>query len=977
MPHLPTWRTGLTVAVATLAALLPAIPAGATTPTGVHGTVTLPDGSPAAGVCVSVYDGWHQASQTTGADGTYSLNVPAASDYLLHFADCGGRDLADVYYGGEVASNREPRLAITDGQMLTADQQMIQGGEITGHATDDLGNPVTNAWVYWIDHSVGFDNFGATHVGADGTYVLHDVLPGTWRVFGMGGSYDIPQTWAGGVDNWQQSPPVTVTAGGSAAIDLQMKRPGAITGHVVDENGQPRSDIYVDVYGSTEEIHLAQAHTDDYGNFALGRVFAEPVRLAYSAGQPPYTWSGDADTFAGATAIDVQPWLTVNGIQQTVAHGPHIAGTVTDPSGNPVVGATVQLYDGVTLTGTSRYETTDTAGHYLFPDLPSKLYDVRVTPPQPSPLIGGFYPDELPIATPAGAVIPSDSTDHVDFTLPIGGTIEGTVTRASDGSPAASVCVAASSILPGTGGGTTTASDGTFSLQGLRTADYTLRFNDCGNVRTLAPMLWHDAGGGSTVHVDQGSTVPGIDVAMQRGATLHGRVVDGAGHPVSSIFVMTSGFDSSGLYSYGSAITTNDGTWSIGGLSGATYPVQFTSSDTAVPWVPRFETVTAGTGEDVALPDEVMHHGGYFSGTVTDQSGKPVTDVCIDAVVDNDTHSTVPIWAARTTINGTYTMGPIEAGSYTAYFRDCGAGMVSTYWQPTVPFSPVPTQTFTVSADATTSGVDQEVYVYTLPSVPSNVAVAPGDSSAKLTWSPPADDGHTAITGYAVTTPSGTTTVPATARSYDVGGLTNGHSYQFSVAAINSKGTGDAATAATTPEAGLGKPVTVSLAHPSVLTYGATGQLSGRVLDSQGTAVGGATVTIASRVAGSTASWHVLKTVTASSTGGWSLAIAPSTPTSYRISSGDAVTGGTVMLRPLLAASASQRTVTFTTRPVRANALIVLQRWNGSRWSTWQSLRLNSWGRLVSTLPTAGKWRGWLSATGYWAAAASRNLQLA
>lgn len=977
VPHLPTWRTCATVAVVSIAACLPATPALAATATGVQGTVTLPDGSPASGVCVSIDDGWHQASQATGADGTYSLSVPAATDYLLRFADCAGRDLADVYYGGEVNSAHEPRLAITAGQVTTADQHMVQGGEIHGTVTDDLGAPVANASVYWVDHSVGFDNFGATHADANGNYVLHDVLPGNWRIFGMGGSYGIPMTWAGGVDNWQQSPQVTVTPAGNATMDLQMKRPGGISGQVVDENGQPRDDIYVDAYGSSEEIHLAQAHTDGNGNFAFDRVFAEPVRLAYSAGQPPYTWSGDADTYASATTIDVQPWLTVTGIQQTVGHGPHIAGTVTDPSGTPVAGATMELYDGVTLAGTSRFETTDAQGHYAFPDLPNKLYIVRVTPPSGSPWIGGFYPDELPVATQASDVVPGNSTDHVDFTLPAGGTISGTVTRASGGSPAGSVCVDASSTVVGAGGGATTASDGTFSVHGLRTADYTLRFNDCGNVRTLAPTLWSGTDGASTIHVEQGSTVSGTDVAMPPGATLHGRVVDGSGNPVSSIFVATSGFDSAGLYSYGSAITTNDGTWSIGGLSAATYSVSFTSVDTAIPWVPESASVTAGTGQDIALPDEVMHHGGYFSGTVTDQSGKPVTDVCVDAVVDDDSHATVPIWAARTTANGTYKMGPLEVGSYTAYFRDCGAGMVSTYWQSAVPTSPVTAQTFTVSADATTSGVDQQIFVFTLPTVPTDVAVSAGDSSATLTWKPPADDGHTAITGYAVTTPSGTTTVPSSARSYEVGGLTNGHSYQLSVAAINSKGTGASATACTTPEAGIGKPTTITFAHPTALTYGVPGQLSGRILDSQGTPVAGAAVTIASRVAGSTASWHVLKTVTASSIGAWGLPISPSTPTSYRISSGAAVTSGIVSLRPVVTSTSSYRTVTFTTRPARANAAIVLQRWNGARWSTWRSLRLTSLGRLVVTLPSAGTWRACLPATGYWAAATGKSFRLA
>src|SRR5207302_6517464 len=165
---------------------------------------------------------------------------------------------------------------------------------------------------------------------SSGHYVVHGVLPGQWRVFGAFPTSAYPMTWGGNVDGWEQSPQLAVTASSTVTMDLQMRRPGSISGHVVDSAGQPRDDIYVDVYGSTESVRLYQAHTDANGDFTVGNLFAEPVRIAYSAGQPPITWSGNADTFATASTIDVAPAAPVTGVEQVVPRGPHIAGTVTD-----------------------------------------------------------------------------------------------------------------------------------------------------------------------------------------------------------------------------------------------------------------------------------------------------------------------------------------------------------------------------------------------------------------------------------------------------------------------------------------------------------------------------------------------------------------------------------------------------------------------------------------------------------------------
>jgi subtilisin family serine protease len=80
------------------------------------------------------------------------------------------------------------------------------------------------------------------------------------------------------------------------------------------------------------------------------------------------------------------------------------------------------------------------------------------------------------------------------------------------------------------------------------------------------------------------------------------------------------------------------------------------------------------------------------------------------------------------------------------------------------------------------------------PGAPTGVTATAGDASATVSWTPPASNGGSGITGYVVTPYVGGTAQPATAvgavTSTTVTGLTNGTSYTFRVAAVNAVGTG-------------------------------------------------------------------------------------------------------------------------------------------------------------------------------------------
>lgn len=125
----------------------------------------------------------------------------------------------------------------------------------------------------------------------------------------------------------------------------------------------------------------------------------------------------------------------------------------------------------------------------------------------------------------------------------------------------------------------------------------------------------------------------------------------------------------------------------------------------------------------------------------------------------------------------------------------------------------VATQDGTATVTITT---DPEVLVAsTKPNAPTSVTATTGeDAKSSVSWTAPALDGGSPITGYTATSSGGQTCTTTSALTCEVTGLTNGTSYTFTVKATNELGDSSASTASSS--------ITPTAPGPQVVTWSPT-----------------------------------------------------------------------------------------------------------------------------------------------------------
>lgn len=276
--------------------------------------------------------------------------------------------MSDLYKLGQSQQGKVQKV----GQEIKLDINLSQNpykdtGTVTGVITDPSG-PVEGALIKLMDNQ--HNPLYHALSDATGKYVLTGLAPSSdYHYYVVKNGYLL-----------HEEEGFAIVAGQTIEINAEITPdPNAalstITGHLFDEEGNPINNMMatlLKIEGETE-TPFSVTTTNEYGqciftNVPLGDYIARATKQGYDP--------------ASIEVIITTPGSIIN-ITATVSSSSTesqgtINGIISDDSGTPVSGAVVILYSvsGQTLTPI-RYTRTNTAGAYLFGDVPKGDYLVK------------------------------------------------------------------------------------------------------------------------------------------------------------------------------------------------------------------------------------------------------------------------------------------------------------------------------------------------------------------------------------------------------------------------------------------------------------------------------------------------------------------------------------------------------------------------------------------------------------------------
>ena len=287
----------------------------------------------------------------------------------------------------------------------------------------------------------------------------------------------------------------------------------------------------------------------------------------------------------------------------SVDRGVEISGRVARADGTPVIGAVVEAPTGVM----PRTATSAADGTFTIVGVASGSVALTART-----LDGNLTSSPVTVNAPARGVT---------ITMPQGARIEGRILDRASQQPVTDFIVSLPRrnqrpfevVNPAGGAGQTThADDGHYAIENVPPGSVELQVRATGYV----------PGSRSDINVEDGKTVSNVDVQLDRGTTITGRVTSN-GAPVAGVQVR-QGFQRTP--STTNATTDGDGLYSLDGVAEGDRTIDFQKSG----YIVLHKPITVTAGKDVRL-DVELDHGRELRGRVVDRSGRGMAGVNVAA----------------------------------------------------------------------------------------------------------------------------------------------------------------------------------------------------------------------------------------------------------------------------------------------------------------------------------------------------------
>ena len=738
----------------------------------VTGTITrASDNGALSGLYVNAYDAVTGAeiagSSASAANGSYTISGLPPGNYKIM---CQGNGTYSMqYYLNAANIGSATPVTVTSGATTTGiNFSLATGGfTITGTITRASDNAVLpGLTVYAYDATTSASITGSSVSASDGSYTIPGLLPGSYAIK-FRGNTTYAQQYYNNAPDWYSSTPVTITTTSVTNINFSLVPGGNITGTITSAS-VPVSGVYVYAFDAVTLLgsYGSSSVSASNGSYTISGLLPGNYKVRFN-GNPTYgqQYYNNAENANEANWVTVTAGATTPSINFSLASGANISGTITRASdGHPVQGVSVTPLDAVTGVGWfAGSSTTGADGTYTM-WLPSGSYKLRANPGYTG-LATQWYanaPDQN-WATPL-TVTEGVTTTDIDFSLPTGGNITGTITRASDGHPVSGVYVNA--YDPATGeyiqGSSTTLADGTYTIWGLASGNYKLmvrvgntgltsQYYDNANYYTATPVA-----------VTAGVTTIGIDFNLPACGTISGTVTRASdGQPIPNLYVYAYSTRANGVIEWSlNGPTQYDGSYSITGLPAGTYKVTINPEDSGYatqfyPGASNYDmavplTVTAGsTTTDI---DFSLSNGGIISGTISG-AGTPLQGQFVQ-IYHAETNELMP-FKPVTNASGQYTTVGLPAGNYRIYVGGT-THYISTWYNNT--FSESASTPVAVAVGNTTANVDVDLaqgagtitgtVVRQSDSQPvAGITVSVGNTLERIRWTTTAFDGSYTLAG--------------------------------------------------------------------------------------------------------------------------------------------------------------------------------------------------------------------------------------